>query len=232
MKLPGLDAYHRNAFPSIPGWMHGIDLVLFDAILAHQLAADIAGDILEIGSYHGKSAIVLGYGLREDETLTVCDLFGDTTYDSVPAEGLADYDGLSFRDFTRQYGTFHQKAPALQACPSSMLDIDGEFRFAHIDGGHAYEVVRDDIALVHQHTLHGVIALDDYRSAHTPGVSAAVWEAVSQGLLFPFLLSDVKAYAATTQAGQQYWLDTCRQFDLPREEHSIHGYDVVRMWLR
>lgn len=229
--LPGLDAYRRTAFAKIPGWMHAIDLQLFDRILGHQSDAGIHGDVLEIGSYHGKSAIVLGYAIREDEALTVCDLFGADA-DGVSTEGMDAYEGLTVSAFEAQYGQFHQRRPLIVAGPSSTLNLtDCEFRFAHIDGGHAYDVVRDDIALVHPHTLGGVIAIDDYRSAHTPGVSAAAWEAASQGLLFPFLLSEVKMYAATTEQAHRHWLDVCRQFDLPREEHAIHGYNVARMWM-
>lgn len=231
MNLPGLNDYRYTAFGSIPGWMHNLDLELFDRILAHQIDADIHGDLLEIGSYHGKSAIVLGYAVREDEALTVCDLFG-TDAEGVSAEGMDAYEGLTVSAFEAQYGKFHQRRPLIHAGPSSTLNLTGcEFRFAHIDGGHAYDTVRDDISLVQPHALNGVVTLDDYRSAHTPGVSAATWEATAHGILFPFLLSEVKMYAATTQEGQQYWLDVCRQFDLPREEHAIHGYDVARMWL-
>lgn len=232
MSLPGIAEYRRTAFKSIPGWMHDLDLDLFDRILDHQLTAGITGDILEIGSYHGKSAIALGHGLRDDEQLHVCDMFG-APFVGVPCEGIDDYTGLTISDFAKQYTRFHDRAPIVQQCPSSLLNLDGLlFRFAHIDGGHAYDVVRDDINAVRKHVepLAGVIALDDYRSVHTPGVSAAVWQAAANATLYPFLLSEVKVYAAVTRAGQDYWLDVCRQFELPAEEHTMHGYNVRRAW--
>lgn len=231
MKLPGVDAYRRGGFSRVPGWMHALDLDLFDQILAHQLDADIHGDLLEIGSYHGKSAIVLGYGLRPDETLVACDLFG-LDVDGVPTEGCDAYEGLTVEHFGHQYCSWHERPPQICAIPSSLLDLtDQQFRFVHVDGGHAYTVVRDDLILAAAHSVpHGVIAVDDYRSSHTPGVSAAAWEAAAAGILFPFLLSEVKLYAATSLAGQLYWRDACRGFDLPREEHEIHGVEVVRMW--
>lgn len=231
MRLPGIEQYRRSAFNQIPGWMHALDLDLFDRILAHQLDADITGDMLEIGSYHGKSAIALGYGLRDGETLTVCDLFG-ADVEGVPSEGIDAYEGLSVNDFQASYRRFHRHEPIIHACPSSMLNLtDQQFRFAHIDGGHAYDVVRDDIALVHKHALKCVVALDDYRSVHTPGVSAALWEAVAHGMLFPFLLSEVKVYATTSQAAQYFWFSTAQQFSgLASEVHTMHGYDVLRVW--
>jgi hypothetical protein len=40
----------------------------------------------------------------------------------------------------------------------------------------------------------GVVAFDDYRAVHTPGVSAAVWEATARHDFRPFLLSPRKMY--------------------------------------
>src|SRR6476620_129325 len=48
---------------------------LFGVLLAHQRDAGIRGDLLKIGVYRGKSAILLGYALRPDEELVACDLF-------------------------------------------------------------------------------------------------------------------------------------------------------------
>lgn len=229
MRLFGADDYRNRGFGNVPGWMHILDLELFDMVLAHQLATETPGHLLEIGSFHGKSAIVLGYGLRADEQLTVCDIFGDVT--NVPLEGTDPYDGLTADAFIQQYKRFHKKAPDVRSMPSSQLVLDQPYRFIHVDGGHAYEVVRDDINLVVRHASPGaVIALDDYRTVHTPGTSAAVWEAACNRTIYPFLVSEVKLYAATTKRDQLYWRDVCRQWDFPQEEHEIFGSDIVRVW--
>lgn len=220
--------YRKTAFNSVPGWMHMLDLELFDLILSLQLDHDITGDLLEIGSFHGKSAIVLGYGLRPGEQLTVCDIFGDTT--NVPLEGTDPYDGLSVEDFRAQYGAFHTRQPDIRSMPSSELVLDRDYRFTHIDGGHAYTVVRDDIALVATRSApHAVIALDDYRTVHTPGTSAAVWEAAANRTIFPFLMSEVKLYAALTEDGQRFWHDAISG-DFMCEEHEIFDSRVLRVW--
>jgi hypothetical protein len=229
MKLPGVEAYRNTVFSKIPGWMHTLDLEVFDSILGHQLDAGIRGDILEIGSFHGKSAIVCGYGLRPNETLTVCDIFGDIS--DVPLEGTDPYDGLTVDLFLEQYGRFHTKQPDVRSMPSSRLKLDRDYRFIHIDGGHAYEVVRDDIHLCVQYaTADCVIALDDFRTSHTPGVSAAVWEATYKGILYPFLLTETKLYAAVTPGSQRVWADVARDFGFPSEEHVIHSERIVRVW--
>lgn len=229
MKLAAANRYVTTGFHKLPGWMHLLDLELFEAILADQLDFGITGDVLEIGSYHGKSAILLGYGLRPDETLTVCDIFGDTS--DVPLEGTDPYDGLTVDHFLRNYQRFHLNAPDVRVMPSSELQLDSDYRFIHIDGGHAYEVVRDDIALCVPRALPDcVIALDDFRTSHTPGTAAAVWEAAAKGLIYPFLLSDVKLYAATSKHYQHVWAERVRDLGLPFEVHEIHGENVVRVW--
>jgi hypothetical protein len=231
VRLLGLDAYRRT-FNNVPGWMHLLDLHLFDRILSHQLDANIRGDILEIGSYHGKSAIALGYGLREDETLHICDLFGSVV-DGVSREGFDPYDGLTVEAFVKQYTRFHERWPELYVCASNQCSLGRkQFRFIHVDGGHAYDVVSGDATLASGHADEdGVVVFDDYRSVHTPGVPAALWESISNGELYPFMLSEVKLYATNNLAAQRLWFDICDDFALPNEIHEMHGYSVRRVWL-
>jgi hypothetical protein len=67
----------------------------------------------------------------------------------------------------------------------------------HIDGSHRYEDVRSDINLVPSLLLEeGIVVLDDYRALHTPGVSAAIWEAVVNDNLRPICLTADKMYAS------------------------------------
>jgi len=86
--LPGAEVF-TQALDTIPGWFYPQDVRLFDFVLNCQLENDIRGDVLEVGAYQGKSAILLAYGLRGDENLVVCDLFGlsPDNFD-LPAEGM------------------------------------------------------------------------------------------------------------------------------------------------
>lgn len=60
------------ALDDVPGWFSRTDQQLFEWFLTHPHAS---GDLLEMGVYVGKSAILLGQHLRPGESLTVCDLF-------------------------------------------------------------------------------------------------------------------------------------------------------------
>lgn len=232
MRLPVIDDYLKaeGGFNAVPGWMHYTDLVLFDLILHHQLKDLILGDMLEIGTYHGKSAIPMGCGLRDGESLMVCDLFG--LFDAgVPEEGLQDYVNLSVDKFLINYAQYHAEPPVLHIGSSATLDLGtNTFRFIHVDGGHAYEAVRQDIGLVTAHVdLRSVIVFDDFRTSHCPGVAAAVWEEAAKGTLYPFALSDVKMYATAAPADHDYWVQACRTFGLPWDSHEIFGREVLRV---
>lgn len=216
-----------RGWQKVPGWLHPLDLELFTEILGHQQTAGVRGDVLEIGAFHGKSAIALGYWLNEGEQVTVCDIFGDTT--QVPTEGCDPYDGLTADLFLAQWAKYHTAPPDLRVMPSSQLVLDRGYRFIHIDGGHAYPVVYEDINLCVPHAT-DVIVLDDYRSSHTPGVSAALWEAVADGKLFPFLLSEVKAYCAVTPERCDEWISIVAAWPHPHEQHELHGHHTVRVW--
>lgn len=52
---------YLRALDSIDGWLYPEDVLLFQEIDALQGLSKVTGDLLEIGVYHGKSAILLGY---------------------------------------------------------------------------------------------------------------------------------------------------------------------------
>ncbi len=192
---------------SVPGWFLELDARIFIGIDSLQKARGIGGDLLEIGVYHGKSAILLGYLVRPGEHLMVCDVF--ESIGELSDEGVAEHntyhDGLRQIDFQRQYLRFHTELPVIIAAPSTSLDCDrlaGSFRFIHIDGSHAYEVVREDI-ITARHLLGGggVAVFDDWSQPHCPGVALALWEEYLRRDLIPLCLTDTKLYATWDSSG-------------------------------
>lgn len=192
---------------SVPGWFLEVDARLFVGVDSLQLARGIRGDLLEIGVYYGKSAILLGYCVRRGEHLMVCDVFeevGGLAEESV-AEHITYHAHLRQAEFERHYRRFHRELPEIVAAPSTSLDRDQlarRFRLIHIDGGHAYEVVREDI-LTARRLLGkgGVVVLDDWSQPHCPGVALALWEEYLRGELIPLCLTGTKLYATWDSGG-------------------------------
>jgi hypothetical protein len=183
----------------VPGWFPPLDQVLFTWFLDRQRSQDFGGDLLELGVYMGKSAILLGQHLRDGERFTVCDLFGGEAPDGANgAETSKSYASLTRQAFERNYLSFHDTLPKVIEGPTSVVPGDvaeGSCRFVHVDASHLYEHVYGDIGAAREILRpEGVVVLDDFRSEHTPGVSVAAWEAVLNRGLRPICLSTQKLY--------------------------------------
>lgn len=110
--------------------------------------------------------------------------------------------------------------------------MPNSLRFIHVDGSHLYDHVAADIESARiALDDDGVVVFDDFRSEHTPGVSAAVWQAVTGSGLRPIALSAGKFYG--TWADPARYVDHLRLWlphqDLQWESQSINGHDVLRI---
>ena len=183
-------------FEKVPGWFSALDQDVFRAILKSQ----DSGHILEIGVYQGKSAIFIENFRKESEEFHICDVFDSVETDSQNnSEIEKSYENLTFLNFKYNFERFHSKMPIVHVCDSTKLpnEISNKnFRFIHIDGSHLYDIVKSDLKFASEHLQpdYGVIAMDDFRAAHTTGVAAAMWESVINGNLVPILITPNKAY--------------------------------------
>jgi hypothetical protein len=230
LKLENAAQYARGC-EQIPGFFYLADFMLFDLILAHQLDSGVAGEMLEIGVYRGKSALLMGCGLRPDERLIACDLFDNVlSHEDLGAEHRKTYSGLEVAEFCRNWDRYHSRQRLdVRVCDSAELAELPPLRFTHIDGCHNYRCVMGDIKLAAEHAgPRGVISLDDYRMSEEPGVAAAISEAVAAGELFPFCASDMKLYAATNYDDQAHWTAVLKK--VPGVDVvSFPDYDVVTL---
>ena len=150
MVISGLDAgdwvsRYLGANPPIPGWFSDEDVWLFCVLDQLQAAAAVQGDLLEIGGYLGKSAVALGYILRQEETLVVVDPWDSEISDPENAgEQARLYPDVTFDRFKMNYQRFHPGLPDMRRGISSQclpgLD-SGRYRFIHVDGSHEWEQV-------------------------------------------------------------------------------------------
>jgi predicted O-methyltransferase YrrM len=158
----------------IPGWFNLDDCAHFTLILKTQTVSGVTGDMLEIGSYHGRSTCVLGMSLNQGERLLVCDVFDlsiEDPYGNPPTKEML------YANLKSAVPNLSAESVEIHGCYSRDLSIepDTSFRFIHIDGGHDMETVLQDLRLCALHLMPGgVMALDDYCHPLYPEVTQAV----------------------------------------------------------
>lgn len=219
---------------SIPGWLDNDDLELMSFILTRQAESETPGDLAELGVYLGKSAVLIGGHARPSETVTVVDLFDSLAVDEANAtENRREYSDLNRKAFEANYQRALGKLPTIIQGPSNLIVESASHRthrFVHIDASHLYQHVVEDIRSAK--TLlreSGVVVFDDIRSQHTPGVAAAAWAEVAQGLR-PFAITSQKLYA--TWGPSESWAETVASWasTRPHEQQNIAGNQVVRIY--
>lgn len=199
MDLDAAQQYRERWMDSVRGWLHPLDAKVLCLLAEYQHDHGHHGDLLEIGAFEGKTAILLGYLTSEPDRIVVSDIFGE------PSAKIDEwYRGLSRDVFQANFLRFHPRLPVVHQGPSSALaDLEqaGRFRMVHVDGSHRFDDVHADAAIARTMLDEsGIVIFDDYRGAHVPGVAAAVWDEVISGRLHPFCLTENKLYGTWSGA--------------------------------
>jgi Methyltransferase domain len=221
---------------AIPGWFTHDDIRLFRFFLGEQVRGGHGGDLAELGVYLGASAALIGSFQQREEVFTVVDLFGRTGADPEnDAETRRYYRGLTQVAFEANYRALHGGLPVVIRGPSTDIRgraAGGRHRFVHVDASHEYANVLEDIETAKDLLAPGgIVVFDDFQASHFPGVAAAVWPELSEGLM-PLALSSEKLYAtwgepAEWQRSLAAWVGTS---GLHSQIHHIAEHDVVRVW--
>jgi hypothetical protein len=196
----------------IPGWFNLDDVAHFTLVMRTQQASRLAGDLLEIGCYHGRSAALLAMHLQPGERLLLSDAFDlplETPYGDTPTvEGVWRNLAQTVPDLPRD------RISIVRAYSKDLkLPQDLRVRFAHVDGGHDRATVLNDLHLCARCLIPGgLIAVDDYQHPHHPGVTSGVDDFLAARPSFR-VLADLNRLGAL---GRKLYLVDARPGDQPR----------------
>ena len=173
--------------PSMPGWFFPDAAVMFMAYNQLASARAASGNTLEIGVFHGRSAIAVASLRGQSGTFTAIDVFDD-----LQARDGSSHDvGLRGAFLANMAEAFPERDwLRVIAAPSATVHADalGPHTFCHIDGLHSAEGTYADMRLCADVVVDGgLVALDDYFNERYPGVSegALSFEARHPGVLRP-----------------------------------------------
>jgi hypothetical protein len=187
------------AVPRIRGWFSSHDALVFHWFLSNPKENSTASGILEIGTFEGKSAAFISNYLLPHEWFVVCDIFSLKSDELNDLENTKSYPNFGLEVFKDNMEKFAKATPEIVVSDSARLkasDLGEKYRFIHLDGSHLFDHIRKDLDLAIQiiDPNYGLIAIDDFRAAHTPGVSAAIWMEIANKRLVPTVLTETKMY--------------------------------------
>jgi predicted O-methyltransferase YrrM len=134
----------EEAVRRVPGWLRSED-----ALKLYELAYFVDGPILEIGSYHGKSAIVMATAARDSgRRAKVYSLDVDGSALRAARKAAADHGVADRVTFVR--GTARAFFRAWRAFEPSLVFVDGD---------HTYAGVRGDLKILRGRVPNGTILL-------------------------------------------------------------------------
>ena len=186
LTLPANLGFHKiaDAVQRIEGMFSPFSIAVMDMMLSFQESLALKGDILEIGTYKGKSAALLGRHLRDEERLVLVDIASLLNPAAIePFKDRTDFilsDSSKIRDVLPRYRDRHQT-----------------FRVIHIDASHGYEETFRELAIANELLAPlGIISLDDFTNLNYSQNIAAIFKYLytAGSDLMMLLTTDEKGY--------------------------------------
>lgn len=189
-----LQNYQRD-FSDVEGFFIPLAMATWDFLFTTQSSLGIAGGMLEIGVFQGKSGILSSLYMAPEEPAFFLDLY------EVPQArrriASAKPENVHFLQM--------KSIDALR--DQQLAKMRGALRWVHIDGEHTGYATRADLnTAAHLVAEQGIICVDDFFSFKYPQLTAAVYQFL---LEHPFdfkmfLASGNKCYICRASAFQTY----------------------------
>ena len=176
------------------GGMHPISAAIWTLLLEWQKAANVNGDLLEIGVWYGHGAAMLNLHRAPNEHIVLLDKFmsREDFTQNIEAASVVPDDALLFY---RGCSLAMHRAQSLDKHRNSI-------RFAHIDAEHSFEAVVSDLDLCAPLLVErGIVAVDDFFMYGSPSITEAVfyWLERNREKLVLFLTGFNKAYLCSSR---------------------------------
>lgn len=167
MNLAKVKTFISDDHANLEGWFYPLDQLAFFELFLLQDSLGIRGNVAEVGVYCGKSLVLLSILRQPGDILLGFDLF-DENHEEKTRANLKQY-GDSQNVLLHKGLTSDLEQGALAELSQSGL------RFLHIDAGHEYHEVLEQLHLFTPLMADsGIIAMDDYQDREFPGIEAAV----------------------------------------------------------
>ncbi len=164
----------------VDGMLSEFSSAVLDSLLYLQSEEEIKGNLLELGCYKGKTALLLGLHLRKGERIDLVDIY-DQLDRKILEENNIQFNMLLANSENRQKKLKLKKR---------------SYRLVHCDTSHTYANTIADLNLSRKLvTEKGLICVDDFANLNYPGVIPAVYKFLFKRKKFViFLITDEKAY--------------------------------------
>lgn len=217
------------------GWFYKEAAQMFAWIDYIQKRKGITGNLFEIGTHHGKSAIMLGLMVDPaKEQLGICDIFSKQEFNiSKSGGGNRDVFIINLKSFFDGINFVH-----IYEKPSQELSVQecGKCRFFHIDGGHTLEETYNDLCIASDSIVEdGIVVVDDFYNEFLTGVMEGVYKFLTlKKSLAPVAIGFNKLFLCRPQQQSRYleqirskgWEKYITKRGLESAENKLFGYKV------
>ena len=149
--------------------------------------SNLSGDFLEIGSWHGRSTVVIGSEVQKLGGRLYCiDTWNTKSWDEIAQALPKDRRKFIWERGKNPLKVFiaNIRAAGLASVVTPLVGSSNSYRtvwtiplrFVFVDGCHYYEFVKDDAKWREHLVAGGIIAFHDYTNMRWKGVRAAVDE--------------------------------------------------------
>ena len=195
VRREGLQTFSEvmSAVDKIEGMLPHFAAAVLDAILSFQSKIGVAGNLVEMGVFRGKSAVLIGSHLKQSERFLLVDINDQIDYDAISS-------------FSGNTDIFMRGTGKLQDSKHYQTYL-GSARFVHIDASHEYLATFQEMKMAEDMlTEFGIIVMDDFANLHYSQNAAAIFKYLftSRTNLTMFLVTEQKAYLCRKNAFSSY----------------------------